>query len=43
MTFDTLLTRGHTLLADDPEAGRSLRAGVRADDLADAHDHHHHH
>ncbi len=34
MTFDTLLARGQALLAEDPEAGRSLRAGVRADDLA---------
>ena len=34
MTFESLLTCGKALLAQNPEAGRTLRASVRADDLA---------
>ena len=34
VTFESLLTRGQALLAQNPEAGRTLRASVRADDLA---------
>lgn len=32
--FETLLARGRALLAENPEAGRVLRGGVRAGDLA---------